>query len=231
MRSARGAARASPGESSPAGKAADCGNARVDSQDYSCDLIDPMATGAINDLPRIRTTPARGRLFRPTRPPLSKTRPGGASDSCARPAYSTRIGQGRRLPTSCCTGSTGGRVLVPEPWRSRPPARPAPRSGEPFERTTHEGALDAPHAPRPEDPYAGGGMGVAAGRPMDRTRGMGNSPDAFAADCTAVEARFPHRLDHRPPAGPQPPVHVGQLARRCAVARPHAAASVVSPSR
>ena len=102
---------------------------------------------------------------------------------------------------------------------SRPPARPAPRSGEPFERTTHEGALDASHAPRPEDPYAGDGS-ESRGRPasMDRTRGMGNSPDAFAADCTAVEARFPHRLDHRPPARPQPPVHVGQLARRCAVA-------------
>ena len=32
-------------------------------------------------------------------------------------------------------------------------------------------------------------MRVAPGRPMDRTRGMENSPDAFAADCTAVEAR------------------------------------------
>ena len=28
-----------------------------------------MATGAINDRPRIRTTPAGGRLLRPTRPP------------------------------------------------------------------------------------------------------------------------------------------------------------------
>ena len=52
------------------GKTADRGNARADLQDCSCDpRIDPMATGAINDRPRIRTTPAGGTLFRPTRPP------------------------------------------------------------------------------------------------------------------------------------------------------------------
>ncbi len=33
-----------------------------------------------------------------------------------------------------------------------------------------------------------------AGRPVDRTGGMENAPETLAADRTAEQARFPHRL-------------------------------------
>lgn len=179
---------------------------------------------------RSAPSPARGRFFRPTHPPRLTTRPKGNlrllrsprvlhEDRPRAPAANILLHGIERRPRARA-GAAASAGLPPHPRRDR---------GEPFERTTHEGALDVPHAPRREDPYAGGGMRVAAGRPMDRTRGMENSPDAFAADCTAVDARFPHRLVHRPPAGPQPPVHVGPPARRCAVARPHAAASRREP--
>ncbi len=56
-------------------------------QDCSHDpIIDPMAAGAIDDRPRIRNTPAGGRLFRPTRPtPLDDTTR-GASNNMPQPA-------------------------------------------------------------------------------------------------------------------------------------------------
>ena len=44
-------------------------------------MIDPMATGAIDDRPQTRTNPASGRLLRPTLPPRSTTRPAGASNN------------------------------------------------------------------------------------------------------------------------------------------------------
>ncbi len=61
-------------------------------------------------------------LLRPRRPAalsahppaLLTTRPGGASNSCARHAYSTTIAKGRALRTSCCRGAT----------RPKQPARP-----------------------------------------------------------------------------------------------------------
>ena len=53
---------------------------------------------------------------------------------------------------------------------------------------------------RPDPPVPCAASPAGAGRPMDRTGGMEHAPDALAADCTAVEARFPHRLGrHRTP--------------------------------
>ena len=98
--------------------------------------------------------------------------------------------------------------------------RPAPR------RTPHraEGPLEAADPPRPEDPHDGGDVNIptpvpaprpnpasrttsraGAGRPMDRTGGMGNAHDALAADCT-VSQRVSHTaLDgtERRPYAPQ----------------------------
>ena len=54
-------------------------------------------------------------------------------------------------------------------------------------------------APRP-DPVPRAASTAGASRPMERTGGMENAHDTLAADCTRVEARFPHRLGrHRTP--------------------------------
>ena len=80
-----------PGESTPRGKAADRGNAEP-----TCRLLvrfDDQPAGRRHrqdDRLRICTAPAGGRFFRPTRPPLLTTRPGGPRTTGAEPWTSGR---------------------------------------------------------------------------------------------------------------------------------------------
>ena len=96
---------AAPSPTAPAGQAADGSNARADMPTLLVPSDDRSdGTCAVNDRQRTCSAPAGGRLFLPTLPPLLTTRPGGASNSCARRAYSTTIAKGRPLRTSCCRG-------------------------------------------------------------------------------------------------------------------------------
>ena len=87
------AARASPGESSSTKKAADCPNARVDLQDCSCDPARPTTARGPHH-------PAGGRLSRPTRPPLSPTRPAGATNNGRRPTSAPKPTRGPTGPAT-----------------------------------------------------------------------------------------------------------------------------------